>query len=89
MEELFVFLAGNVQGSQKGCNVILEAVATHDLRIWHSFFGMPGSNNDINILQCSPIFYKLIEGHAPPVDFVINGRHYNKGYYLGDGIYPK
>jgi hypothetical protein len=36
---------------------------------------MPGSNNDINILQCSPIFSKLIEGHAPPVDFVINSRH--------------
>jgi hypothetical protein len=89
MEELSVFLAGHVQGSQKGCTVILEVVASHDLWIWHFFFGMPGSNNDINVLQCSPIFSKLVEGHAPPVDFVINGRHYNKGYYLTDGIYLK
>jgi hypothetical protein len=77
------------KGHKKGCTVILEAVATHDLWIWHSFLGMPGSNNDINVLQCSPIFSKLVEGHAPPVDFVINGWHYNKGYYLADGIYPK
>ena len=77
------------KGHKKGCTVILEAVATHDLWIWHSFFGMPGSNNDINILHCSPIFAKLVEGHAPPVNYVINGRQYNKGYYLADGIYPK
>jgi hypothetical protein len=77
------------KGHKKGCTVILETVATHDLWIWHFFFGMPGSNNDINVLQCSPIFSKLVEGHAPPVDFVINGRHYNKEYYLADGIYPK
>jgi hypothetical protein len=80
------FWQGMYKGHKKGCIVILEAVATHDLWIWHSFFGMPGSNNDINVLQCSPIFSKLVEGHAPPVDFVINGRHYNKEYYLADGI---
>ncbi|KAK1666086.1 hypothetical protein QYE76_054245 [Lolium multiflorum] len=40
---------GIYKGHKKGCTVILEAVATHDLWIWHSFFGMPGSNNDINV----------------------------------------
>jgi hypothetical protein len=80
---------GMYKGHKKVCTVILEVVATHDLWIWHSLFGMPGSNNDINVLQCSPMFSKLVEGHAPPVEFVINDRHYNKGYYLADGIYPK
>jgi len=31
--------------------MILEAVATHDLRIWHSYFDVAGANNDINVLN--------------------------------------
>ena len=68
--------------------MVLEAVATHDLWIWHSFFGMPGTHNDINVMQCLNLFANLAEGHAPPVNFEVNGRHYNKGYYLADVIYP-
>jgi hypothetical protein len=39
------------KGRSEGCTVILKVVASHDLWIWHSFFGLAGSNNDINVLQ--------------------------------------
>jgi hypothetical protein len=42
-----VFGASNHKG---GCSVVLEAVADQDLWIWHAFFGMAGSHNDINVL---------------------------------------
>jgi hypothetical protein len=69
--------------------MILEAVASQDLLIWHSFFGLPGSNNDLNVLQRSPVFAKLAGGEAPEVNYSINGHEYTMGYYLADGIYPQ
>ena len=36
--------------------IILEAIASYDLWIWHAFFGLPGSLNDINVLDRSPVF---------------------------------
>ncbi|XP_071685598.1 uncharacterized protein [Rutidosis leptorrhynchoides] len=76
------------RGDRKGPTVMLEAVASHDMWIWHAFFGMAGSNNDINVLNNSSLFYSLKNGSAPPASFYVNGHQYTKGYYLADGIYP-
>jgi hypothetical protein len=75
-------------GHAEGCTVILEAVISQDLWICHSFFGMAGSNNDINVLHRSPVFNRLMQGKAPRVSYEINGNAYDKPYYLADGIYP-
>ena len=69
--------------------IILD-VASYDLWIWQSFWGLPGSNNDINALEQSFVFFLLAEGRAPPCNYSINGNDYTIGYYyLSNGIYPK
>ncbi|WVZ69421.1 hypothetical protein U9M48_018209, partial [Paspalum notatum var. saurae] len=79
---------GMYKGHKGKPTMILEVVASHDLRIWHAFFGLPGSHNDINVLHRSPIFDDLANGRAPEVEFTVNGNLYTMGYYLADGIYP-
>uniref|UniRef100_A0A452XJS6 DDE Tnp4 domain-containing protein n=1 Tax=Aegilops tauschii subsp. strangulata TaxID=200361 RepID=A0A452XJS6_AEGTS len=77
---------GQFHGQKKGSTIILEAVADQETWIWHAFFGMPGSLNDINVINRSPLMNKIANGDLPPVQFVANGRTYNYGYYLTDGI---
>ncbi|XP_024630897.1 uncharacterized protein [Medicago truncatula] len=60
-----------------------------DLWIWHAFFGVAGSNNDINVLNQSDVFNNVMQGRAPEVHFSVNRTEYNMGYYLSDGIYPE
>ncbi|XP_020253760.1 putative nuclease HARBI1 [Asparagus officinalis] len=81
--------AGQYSGRHGGPTIILEAVASYDLWIWHAFFGLPGSNNDINVLQPSNLFDNLTQGITPPAHYTIQGKNYDVGYYLADGIYPK
>ncbi|XP_062209178.1 uncharacterized protein LOC133910957 [Phragmites australis] len=80
---------GAYTGHTRKPSIVLEAVASYDLWIWHAFFGMPGSLNDINVLHRSNIFSRLTDGTAPPVSYTINGTTYDMGYYLGDEIYPE
>jgi hypothetical protein len=74
-------------GRGKHPTMILEAVASYDLWIWHAYFGMPGSCNDINVLRLSNLFETHLSGANHPVTFSVNGHTYNMRYYLSDGIY--
>lgn len=33
--------------------IILEVVVDNSMWIWHAYFGLPGSNKDINVLDVS------------------------------------
>jgi hypothetical protein len=80
---------GQFRGRGKDATIILEAVADQGTWFWHSYFGMPRSCSDINVLDRSPPFAKLANGEAPPVTFEANDHTYNYVYYLADGIYSR
>nr|GEV67763.1 hypothetical protein [Tanacetum cinerariifolium] len=77
------------RGDKKYPIIMLEAVASQDLWIWHAFFGVAGANNDINVLDNFLLFDDLLNDTAPVLPYVVNGVGYEKGYYLADGIYPQ
>jgi hypothetical protein len=49
---------------------------------------MPGSLNDINVLDQSLVFAALTEGRTASINYTINRHEYTMGYYLADVIYP-
>lgn len=79
---------GQYQGKSNHSSIILEAIASFDLWIWHCFFGTPGSNNDINVLNRSPLIPLLVSGSFPECPYEIEGKTRTQGYFLADGIYP-
>jgi hypothetical protein len=51
-------------------------------------FRVAGFNDDINVLNQSPLFVDVIRGRTPEVSFTVNDHEHHMGYYLADGIYP-
>jgi hypothetical protein len=68
--------------------MVLEAIATYDLWLWHAFIGAAGSNNDITVVDKSPLIPNLLKGVGADVTFEVNGNPYKNVYLLTDGIYP-
>jgi len=69
----------------------VEAVCDEDLWVWHLFVGAPGSLNDIDVMQQSPLYLDVTGGRWTPrgKPFTVSGRTRTLPYYLVDGIYPR
>lgn len=80
--------AGQYTGS-KGTGCTAEMCCSADLWIWHLFCGNPGSLNDLNILDRSPLLHDIYAGKTPAVHYKIGDNEYTNPYWLADGIYPK
>ena len=67
---------GSYTSGHKGTHpiVILEAVADYRLWIWHAYFGVLGSNNNVNVLNNSDLFSEVLNGKAPAINFIANNR---------------
>ncbi|GKA53864.1 ALP1-like protein [Tanacetum coccineum] len=101
LEAYLIVCTGNSGNCPKECKaifviddkkyptILLEAVASYDLWIWHAFFGVAGANNDLTVLNNSPLFDDLLDGIDPVAPFECNGVTFEKGCYLADGIYPQ
>nr|XP_043629212.1 uncharacterized protein LOC122600513 [Erigeron canadensis] len=77
------------RGDHHGPTISLGAVASQDTWIWHAYFGVAGSNNDINVLNQSLLFNSFKDGTTLMVPFTVNGTEYKYPYFLVDGIYPR
>jgi hypothetical protein len=85
---------GSYTGRPDVPSIVLEAVADYNLFFWHVSYGYPGTYNDLNILNLSPLFESMIDGslealerEAGCVPFKIGDEEFNKCFFLVDGIY--
>lgn len=82
-------LAGIYQNRKQKRSIVMETVCDEDLCIWHLFVGCPGSFNDLNVMQQSPLYHDITAGRWPPrkYAFTVNGRARTLLYYLVHSIY--
>lgn len=79
----------------KTATIVGEAWVDRRLYIWSWFCGMPGTNNDFNVMNASPLFQDILNNSFP---FSISdgykvmqsfGAERKLPYFLVDGIYPR
>jgi Plant transposon protein len=82
---------GNHRGKGKEAECRMEVICDDYLYIWHLMFGIPGSKNNINIMNASALFNVIRAGKWPPCRPQIGVAEFPLSwfYYLADGIHPR
>lgn len=89
MEELPCGLSAAVQKQAEKPTFVLEVIFDSELWIWHAHFRIPGSMNDIFVLDSLRTLQKIKAGEFPPTfPYVLNDKRRDLLYYLTDCIYP-
>ena len=73
--------------------LVLEAACDYNLWFWHASFGYPGTLNDINVLNLSPLVDSFLDGSFEKAEeevtpYELNGEKFSRLFLLADGIYP-
>jgi hypothetical protein len=79
---------GQFRGKEKKPTVVTEMAVSGDLWIWHHHFGVPGSLNDINVLDQSPFLSTFFSPSFPRIPYCLGSEVRSIPYFLADGIYP-
>lgn len=69
----------------------MEVICSLDLWIRSFQFGLPGAMNDLNILEVSNHFQRMLAGEIPveTPSYILQGKLFNWFYYLTDSIYSQ
>jgi Plant transposon protein len=82
---------GQYKGSKGKPTIVLETFSDYSMWIWHVAFSSPGTLNDINIWDRSPLLKSFIDGtfkRDVDMEFEIGEEVFSEMWLLVDGIYP-
>lgn len=79
---------GMYQDRNHNRSIVAEAICGHDMYFFQAYVGLPGSLNDINIMNQTTMQRNYMRSSAIDHKFKIGEQEYTGAYFLADGIYP-
>ena len=69
-------------------DIVCEATAGHAISFFQAYVGLPGSLNDINVMNQTTMQINFMRSNAIDHKCKIREQEYTGAYFLADGIYP-